>query len=80
MKKLSKYEKAKRLREIGQGILQARSLKVAVCNPESFWGFKDTNAECYRCGEEVYCNPLFEAAPVKLCVKCFTSEDRLLTT
>ena len=51
-------------------MLKALTMTTVVCNPESPGGWKDANTKCMGCGREVYCNPLFENAGVKLCVRC----------
>ena len=53
-----------------QSMLKALTMTTVVCNPESPGGWKDANTKCMGCGREVYCNPLFESADVKLCVRC----------
>ncbi len=53
----------------------AKAMKLArvVCNSYRLGGpesFPETNAVCGKCGRKVWCNPLFEGAAVKLCLRC----------
>lgn len=55
--------------------MAGRGMKLAtvICNssrPGSPDGFPEVNAKCSECGKEVWCNPLFLGAEVKLCLKC----------
>jgi hypothetical protein len=65
----SKYDRQRRLHEIGQAMLVAMALKTVVCN-SGHWNTDESNARCTECGRPVWCDPLFEGAPVKYCVAC----------
>lgn len=49
---------------------KAMTLEVVICPSESPEGWKDSNAKCAGCGKEIWCMPLCEGVPLKVCVKC----------
>jgi hypothetical protein len=70
-KQLTKRERQQLIRErVARGVAQALQLKTVVCNSEAFDDLWAPKQKCGRCGREVYVNPLFDGATLKLCINC----------